>query len=218
MDTSTAFARIEQCGVVVVLRGSFPPESAPSVVETLIEAGLDVVEFTTNSAQALEAMQAVRAAFGADICAGMGTVLDADSARRALDAGADFMVAPSFSPAVVAAAQAADRLIAPGVITPTECVEAWALGVRLLKLFPIGSLGLDYFKTLRGPLNHMTFMCNGSVDDANAGDFIRAGAVACGTGWPVGDGTWPLARVAERARRLRSVVDAARGVPSGTFA
>lgn len=218
MDTSTALARFERCGIVVVLRGAFPPDSALPVVETLIEAGLDAVEFTTNSAQAFEALRAVRAAFGPAVCAGMGTVLDADTARRALDAGADFMVAPSFSPAVVAAAQAADRLVAPGVITPTECVDAWALGVRLLKLFPIGALGLDYFKTLRGPLNHMTFMCNGSIDDANAGAFIQAGALACGTGWPVGDGSWPLARVAERARRLRGVVDSARSPHSAALA
>jgi 2-dehydro-3-deoxyphosphogluconate aldolase/(4S)-4-hydroxy-2-oxoglutarate aldolase len=216
MNTSTALARFARCGIVVVLRGTFPPDSALPLVETLIEAGLDAVEFTTNSAQAFEAMQAVRAAFGPDICAGMGTVLDAATAQRALDAGADFMVAPSFSPAVVAAAQAADRLIAPGVITPTECVDAWALGVPLLKLFPIGALGLDYFKTLRGPLNHMAFMCNGSIDDSNTGAFIQAGALACGTGWPVGDGTWPLERVAERARRLRGIVDAARSPQRGT--
>lgn len=215
MDTSTAFARIERCGIVVVLRGRFPPDTALPVVETLLQAGLDAVEFTTNSAQALESLQAVRAAFGADVCAGMGTVLDAAAAQRALDGGADFLVAPSFSPAVVAAAQAADRLIAPGVITPTECVDAWALGVRLLKLFPIGPLGLDYFRTLRGPLDHMTFMCNGGIDDANAGEFIRAGALACGTGWPVGDGTGSLEWVRDRARRLRRAVDAARGVPSG---
>ncbi len=218
MNTSTALARFERSGIVVVLRGAFPPDSALPVVETLLEAGLDAVEFTTNSGQAFAALQAVRAAFGADVCAGMGTVLDAEAARRALDAGADFMVAPSFSPAVVAAAQAADRLIAPGVITPTECVDAWALGVRLLKLFPIGALGLDYFKALRGPLNHMTFMCNGSIDDANTGAFIQAGALACGTGWPVGDGTWPLERVRERARRLRGVVDAARDSRAGVLA
>ena len=213
MDTSTALARIERCGIVVVLRGRFPPNTALPVVETLLQAGLDAIEFTTNSAQALEALQAVRAAFGADVCAGMGTVLEADAAQRALNAGADFLVAPSFSPAVVAAAQAADRLIAPGVITPTECVDAWALGVRLLKLFPIGPLGLDYFRTLRGPLDQMAFMCNGGIDDANAGEFIRAGALACGTGWPVGDGSSPLEWVRDRAHRLRRVVDAARGVP-----
>lgn len=210
MDSSTALNRVERCGVVVVMRGNFPPEVALPAVETLLAAGIDVFEFTTNSPAAFESMQAVQQRFGADACAGMGTVLDAAMARRALDAGAQFMVAPSFSPAVVEAALAADVLIAPGVITPTECVDAWALGVRLLKLFPIGTLGVEYFRTLRGPLNHMRFMCNGAIDDVNLIEFLKAGAVAGGTGWPVGDGSWPVTRIDERGRRLRHAIDAFR--------
>jgi 2-dehydro-3-deoxyphosphogluconate aldolase / (4S)-4-hydroxy-2-oxoglutarate aldolase len=93
------------------------------------------------------------------------------------------------------------------VITPTECVDAWAMGVKLLKLFPIGSLGIDYFKTLRGPLDHMRFMCNGGTNEVNVRQFMEAGAMACGMGpWLVGDGKLPLDTIQKRARQLRDII------------
>jgi 2-dehydro-3-deoxyphosphogluconate aldolase/(4S)-4-hydroxy-2-oxoglutarate aldolase len=140
----------------------------------------------------------------------MGTVLDAETARRALDAGADFIVAPSFSRDVVNISHQADVLAIPGVITPTEAVDAWATGAKLLKIFPIGVLGVDYFKALRGPLDHIAFCCNGGMDETNVGPFIKAGAVACGlAGWLTGDGTAPLETIGHRARVVRELVDSA---------
>ena len=80
-------------------------------------------------------------------------------------------------------------LMGPGVATPSEAVAAWNMGVKLLKLFPIGALGTDYFAAMFGPLKHMSFMCNGAMNDQNAREFLQAGAVACGMGgWLVGDG------------------------------
>jgi 2-dehydro-3-deoxyphosphogluconate aldolase / (4S)-4-hydroxy-2-oxoglutarate aldolase len=139
----------------------------------------------------------------------MGTVLDTELAKRALDAGADFVVAPSFSPAVVEMAQAQDVLVIPGVITPTECVDAWSLGVKLLKIFPIGNLGVDYFASVRGPLDHIKFICNGGMNGENAPQFIKAGAVAAGmAAWLTGDGTWPLDTIRQRAKIIRNGIDA----------
>jgi 2-dehydro-3-deoxyphosphogluconate aldolase/(4S)-4-hydroxy-2-oxoglutarate aldolase len=211
MNDQSAFDWIARDGLMAGMRGKFTPDVALKVTRTLLDNGIGVFEFTMNSIQALEAMTAVKREYGDDACSGMGTVLDSDMAQRALDAGADFVVAPSFNREVVAITQSAGVLAIPGVITPTEAVDAWATGVKMLKIFPIGALGVDYFKAVRGPLDHIAFCCNGAMDDSNVGAFIKAGAVACGiAAWLTGDGTLPLETIAPRARTLRAIVDAAR--------
>jgi len=217
MDTQTGYDYVVRCGVMAGMRGHFPPEVALKVARVLVEEGINVFEFTLNSEQAIEAMQAAKSEFGAEVCAGMGTVLHAETAQRVLDAEPDFIVSPAFNRAVVTLAQEADILIGPGVITPTECVEAWATGVKLLKIFPIGALGLDYFKAVRAPLDHMQFMCSGGMNSDTIKQYLRAGAVACNTAtWLTGDGTLSLETVRQRARTLRGVVDEVRtGEKSG---
>ena len=193
------------------MRGAFPPDVALQVSEVMAGEGINVFEFMMNSDQPIEAMQAVKKEFGDEACVGMGTVLDVDTAKRVLDAGADFVVSPAFQTDVVKAVLAQDILVAPGVATPSEAVAAWEMGVKLLKLFPIGALGIGYFKAMFGPLNHMTFMCNGAMDDVNAREFLMAGAVCCGMGgWLVGDGTWSDSKLRSRARILRNIADAVR--------
>lgn len=215
VDSQTAYVQIERSALMAGMRGAFPPSVALPVTAALIESEINVFEFTMNSERAIEAMQATKREYGDLACVGMGTVLDVETAQRVLDAGADFIVSPAFSPGVVKTALAADVLVAPGVMTPTECVDAWALGVKLLKIFPIGALGLGYFKAIRGPLNHMSFMCNGGMNDTNVPQFLNSGAVCCGMAdWLTGDGTWPVEKVCERGRLLREIVTEARtGVP-----
>jgi 2-dehydro-3-deoxyphosphogluconate aldolase/(4S)-4-hydroxy-2-oxoglutarate aldolase len=208
MDAQTGYEYVERCGLMAGMRGAFPPAVALPIARVLVDEGINVFEFTMNSVQAIEAMQATRREFGADVCAGMGTVLDTETAQRVLDAEPDFIVSPAFNPAVVEVVQAAGLLIAPGVITPTECVDAWAMGVKLLKIFPIGPLGLDYFKAVRAPLDHMKFMCNGGINPETVRQFMSAGAVACGTAnWLTGDGNMPLETIRQRARTVRGIVD-----------
>lgn len=211
MNAETAYQFIERGAIMSGMRGAFTPAVALDVTRVLMEEDINVFEFTTNSVQPFEAMQAVKKLFGKDACVGMGTVLDSDMAQRALDAGADFVVAPSFSPAVVELAKAQDILVIPGVMTPTECVDAWSLGVKLLKIFPVGNLGVDYFASVRGPLDHIKFICNGGMTGENAPQFIKAGAVAAGmAAWVTGDGTWPLDMIRQRARIVREDIDAVR--------
>jgi 2-dehydro-3-deoxyphosphogluconate aldolase/(4S)-4-hydroxy-2-oxoglutarate aldolase len=200
-------------GVVIAgMRGAFHPETALKVCETMVEEEINAFEFTMNSQQPIEAMQAVKARFGDAACVGMGTVLDVETAKRVIDAGADFIVSPAFQPEVVEFVVSQGVFIAPGVITPSEAVAAWNMGVKMLKLFPIGSLGLDYFKAIVGPLDHMKFMCNGGMNDNNAGELIKAGAVAVGmASWLTGDGTWTDSRLRSRARVLVNAVAVARG-------
>jgi 2-dehydro-3-deoxyphosphogluconate aldolase / (4S)-4-hydroxy-2-oxoglutarate aldolase len=200
-------------GVILAgMRGAFPPATALKVCETMVEEEINLFEFTMNSQQPIEAMQAVKKQFGEAACVGMGTVLDVETARKVIDAGADFIVSPAFQPEVVEFVLSKGVFIAPGVITPSEAVAAWGMGVKMLKLFPIGSLGLDYFKAVFGPLDHMKFMCNGGMNDNNSRELIQAGAVAVGmASWLTGDGTWTDSRLRSRARVLVNAVAVARG-------
>lgn len=206
-----AYEIIERTAIVAGMRGDFGPETALKVVETLVAEDIRVFEFTMNSTEPIEAMQAVKREHGDGALVGMGTVLSVDDAQRVLDAGADFIVSPAFQPEVVKTVQAAGVLMAPGIFTPTEAVQAWALGVPLLKVFPIGVVGVNHFKALFGPLNHMRFMCNGAMDADNAREFILAGATAAGMGsWLTGDGSWTASKMRSRAHILRTSIDAAR--------
>ena len=211
MDSDSALNAIKSSGIVAGMRGAFPPDIALGVADVLMNEGINVFEMMMNSEAPIAAMRAVKAEFGAAACVGMGTVLDVESARRVLDADADFVVSPAFQPDVVETVMARGVLMGPGVATPTEAVAAWGMGVPLIKLFPIGALGVDYFTAIFGPLKHMAFMCNGAVNDQNARAFILAGAVACGMGpWLVGDGTWSKSRLRSRARILVNAVASAR--------
>nr|MCU0482258.1 bifunctional 4-hydroxy-2-oxoglutarate aldolase/2-dehydro-3-deoxy-phosphogluconate aldolase [Anaerolineae bacterium] len=200
MHTEQVLDQLLEQAVMVGMRGNFPPDVAIRTAEIMRDYGMSIFELTLNSVQPLEAMTALKKRWGDDVIAGMGTVLTVADAERAIGAGADFIVSPAFVPSVVEYAQKAGVFVAPGVITPSEAVNAWAMGVQLLKLFPIGALGLDYFKAMFAPLNHMRFMCNGAVDGDNIPQFMKAGAVAAGMGgWLTGDGTMPEALMRSRA-------------------
>ncbi len=212
MDSKNALTAICSGGIVAGMRGDFPPDVALRVSEVLMREGISAFEMMMNSTEPIAAMQAVKAEYGDAACVGMGTVLDVESAKAVLDAGADFVVSPAFQPEVVTAVMDRGILMGPGVATPSEAVAAWDMGVKLLKLFPIGALGIDYFSAIFGPLKHMTFMCNGAMNDQNAREFLQAGAVACGMGgWLVGDGAWSKSRLRSRARILVNAVRSARG-------
>jgi 2-dehydro-3-deoxyphosphogluconate aldolase/(4S)-4-hydroxy-2-oxoglutarate aldolase len=213
--SSSVNTQLEASGLMAGMRGHFPPDIALRVAEAILSEGISVFEFTLNSTQALEAMQTVKREFGENAACGMGTVLNAESAQQVFDAGADFIVSPAFTPSVVQMALDRDIFVAPGVATATECVDAWAMGVPMLKLFPIGSLGMDYFKSLRGPLAHMKFMANGGINAETTRDFIAAGATCCGaSSWLTGKGDWPAEKIRDRARQLVAAVEAGRsGIP-----
>lgn len=208
MNAEHALTRITAARIVATLRGDFPPPVALAVCTTLYEIGIPVFELTTNSTDAFGALRALKAHFGDTALVGMGTVLEAETARRALADGADFVVGPSFNRGMVETTVAAGVLAVPGVMTPTEIADATAAGAQLLKLFPSGALGLDYFKAIRGPFDQAKFMCNGGITDANAASFLKAGALACGVaGWLTGDGSLPLDTLRQRGQSLLRAID-----------
>jgi 2-dehydro-3-deoxyphosphogluconate aldolase/(4S)-4-hydroxy-2-oxoglutarate aldolase len=203
---------IVQDAIVAGTRGNFPPSVALALVEVFLDEGIHCFEWTMNSVQPIEAMQAVKKRYGDAIYSGMGTVLSVEEAKRVLDAGADFIVSPAFQPDVVEYVVKQDVLMGPGVMTPSEAVAAWNMGVKILKIFPVGTLGVEYFKVIFGPLNHMKFMCNGSMHEKNGQEFLQAGAVALGmANWLTGDGSWTESKLRSRARLLKNAVAVARG-------
>ncbi len=212
MDALTALKKICDGGIVAVLRGNFPPEKVLPVCEVLLQEGIAAVELTRNSVGWTEALPALRKTFGDALLVGVGTLLNHVQVREAIDGGAQFIVAPSLDAQSVSTAHAAGLLMAPGVATPTEAVQAAALGCKLIKFFPAGPLGVSYFKTMRGPLNDLAFMCNGGINQENIAAFIRAGAAACGVGGDAlsGDGSRPLDDIRANAARLVALVRQAR--------
>ncbi len=145
---------------------------------------------------------------------GAGTVVDAETARAAIDAGARFIVGPVFRPAVIEAAHAAGAAAMPGCFSPTEILAAWEAGADLVKVFPATALGPAYFKDLHGPMPQVRLMPTGGVSLENAGDWIRAGAVAIGVGGALVDPKLVAAGnyggITERAKRFIERVRTAR--------
>jgi 2-dehydro-3-deoxyphosphogluconate aldolase/(4S)-4-hydroxy-2-oxoglutarate aldolase len=208
MNPETAYEHVRKSRIVAIFRGDFASDTVIEIARALMQQNFTAFELTMNSYQPLETMQALKAALGDEAAVGMGTILDTEAAQQALDSGADFVVSPAFQPAVVERVQSADVMFIPGVITATEAVSAWEMGVSVLKLFPIGPLGLDYFKAISGPLDHMKFMCNGAINEANAHEFLNAGALACGIGsWLTGKGNMSLELIERRAAVLRLIID-----------
>jgi len=213
LTQSQILSAIESTHVVVGMRGAFPPDVALNVTNVMLKYDFNIVEFMMNSEKPIEAAKAVKAEYGDDVIVAMGTCLSLDDVKRVQDSGAvDFFVSPAFQPDIVQYLLDDDIFVAPGVQTPSECVMAWEIGVPLLKLFPIGALGIEYFKAVYGPLKHMKFMCNGATNAENAQQFLSHGASAIGMGgWLSGDGRWTDERLHERAKLTRKAVDIATG-------
>jgi len=164
---------------------------------------------------ALQVISEVSEKFGDEVLIGVGTVLDAETARAAILAGAEFVVAPSFDPRVIEMSHRYDKPVVPGCFTPTEIVNAWSAGADLVKLFPATAVGPQYIKDIRGPLPQVRIVPTGGVDLTNAGDFIKAGAVALAVGsamvdkQAVADERFEV--VTETARKFVEAVNDARG-------
>jgi len=152
------------------------------VAEALIAGGIRALEFTLTSPGAVPAITACRARFGNDVIVGAGTVLDAEEARRCLDAGAQFLVSPGFDSAVVALARERGALAMPGALTPTEIVTAWRAGADVVKVFPARAFGPRYIADLLAPLPQIPLMPTGGVDETNVADYLRAGVVGVAVG------------------------------------
>lgn len=173
---------ILRCGFVPIIRTD-NPESAVSVAGAIRDGGAPLLEITMTVPGALDIIKEIVDAFGDTVLVGAGTILDCESARMAILAGAAFIVAPNLDAATISLCHRYSKIIMPGALTPTEILRAWELGADFVKIFPADALGGPaYIKAVKAPLPQVDMIPTGGVDIDTAADFIRAGAAAVGVG------------------------------------
>jgi 2-dehydro-3-deoxyphosphogluconate aldolase/(4S)-4-hydroxy-2-oxoglutarate aldolase len=170
---------IRKSGVVAVVR-TRESDRVTAIAEALIEGGLTAIEITTTVPGAVDVLRTLSGALGNRVLLGAGTVLDGETARRVIDAGARFVVSPIYRPELLKLCQENDVAAIPGCFTPTEIFDAWESGADFVNVFPAAALGPAYFRGLRGPIPHLPIIPSGGVTLDNVADWIGAGAVALG--------------------------------------
>src|SRR5437870_5316240 len=181
MTKETQLRQVLDCGIVAVVR-SADSQQLVEVCRALADGGVSVVEITMTVPDALDVVRQVRQALGDRLLLGAGTILDPETARAALLAGAEYLVAPTVNLDVIRLCQRYDKLVMPGAFTPTEILTAWEAGADIVKVFPADVVGPAFFKALRGPLPHIRLMPTGGVDLKTAAEFLKAGACCLGIG------------------------------------
>ena len=172
---------IEQTGIVGILRAE-SPDQLVDVCRALREGGVIASEITMTTPKALSVIETASEVLGKDCVIGVGSVLDPETARTAILAGAQYIVCPTFNPAVVEMAHRYDKPVMPGALTPTEIINAWSAGSDLIKVFPADYFGPKYIKDIHGPMPQVKMIPTGGINLDNAGDWIRKGATALGVG------------------------------------
>ena len=180
MATNT-LSRILDCGIVAVIR-SEKPDQLIQVVQALAKGGVTAAEITFTVPDADRVIREVRKALGDSIVLGAGTILDTETARTAILAGAEYLVTPCLNLDVIRLAKRYGTAIMPGSFTPTECLAAWEAGADIVKVFPAEVVGPPFFKAMRGPLPQIRLMPTGGVDLNTAESFLAAGACCLGVG------------------------------------
>lgn len=174
--------KIREIGIVPVVRAK-SAKQAQLAAEAVCAGGIPIVEVTMTVPCAVDLIAQLTKSAGKEILIGAGTVLDAETARRCLDAGAEFVVSPGFNLETVRFVKQQGKLMMAGALTPTEVISAWQAGSDFVKIFPCGSMGgAKYLKALKGPLPQVPMIPTGGVNLETAADMIRAGAEALGIG------------------------------------
>lgn len=181
VKASTIIQQIESTGVVAIIRAK-DSDQLIEVVNALREGGVTCIEVTMTTPNALEVIKEARIACGDSAAIGVGTVLDSETARAAILAGAQFVVAPILDLPTVETCRRYGVPVMPGALTPTEIVRAWQAGADFVKVFPTSTLGATYIKDLRGPLPQIRLLPTGGVTLDTVADFIKAGCSAVGVG------------------------------------
>ena len=173
--------RVLDTGIVAIIRAS-SGDQLVRVARALFEGGIDIIEVTFTTPGVVEVISAVRKELGNKILLGAGTVLDPETARIAILAGAEFLVSPCVNLEIIKLGLRYDKMVMPGAYTPTEIVTAWEAGADVVKLFPADIGGAPYLKALKGPLPQIRVMPTGGVNRETLRDFVKAGACAVGLG------------------------------------
>ena len=205
-------SRIADGGVVAVLRG-VDADQLVGIAEALQAGGVDVVEITADTPAVTDLIETLTDTFD-DLVVGTGTVLDAETARSTIAAGAAFVVSPSLHEDVIETCNRYGVVCAPGVMTPTEAIRGYEAGADFVKVFPAKTVGPDHLAAMKGPLGQIPLMPTGGVGPTNAGEYVEAGAFAVGAGGALVDyeaaarGDYEV--ITETAREFTRVVEEAR--------
>jgi len=177
-----SLALIREVGLIPIVRAQ-SAEDALLAAEAVLSGGINIAEITMTVPNALRVMERVAERHGEKVLLGAGTILDPESCRSALLAGAEFIVTPSLEPRVIEVARRYSKPCFPGALTPTEIVAAWQAGADMVKIFPCGPVGgPKYIKALKGPFPQIDFVPTGGVDLETTPEFIKAGAAAVAAG------------------------------------
>ena len=214
MTKEQILSGITEIGIVPVVRTS-SAESAIKAIDAICRGGIRAAEITMTVPGALRALEKVADQFGDKLVLGAGTVLDTETARACMLAGAEFLVAPGLKLSVIEIAKRYSKVICPGALTPTEVLAAWEAGSDIVKIFPCGNVGgPKYIKALRGPFPHIEMIPTGGVNLETAGEFLKAGACAVAVGGELVDTKsireGPYDVIEERARQYLAVIARAR--------
>jgi len=174
-------ARLTDPGVIGIIRTRDAAHVLP-IFESLIAGGFTAVEVTLTTPDALVSIREARKLAGGRAVIGAGTVVDSEDCRKALDAGAEFIVSPICDAGVAQVANAAAKPVMLGAYTPTEAQQTWRVGADFVKLFPADTLGPKYIKALLAPLPHLRCVPTGGVNLKNLAEFFKAGSAAVGVG------------------------------------
>ena len=182
MEKREVFNRMVSEGLIPVIRVASAAE-AIDVADAIKEGGVTVIEITMSVPGALDTIKDLTKKYKDDIILGAGTILDTETGRAALLAGAQFLVTPTLNLDLIHLAHRYSAVVVPGAMTPTEILTAWNAGADMVKVFPAAQLGgPEYIRALRGPLPQILYVPTGGVNLQNAGAFIKAGATALGAG------------------------------------
>jgi 2-dehydro-3-deoxyphosphogluconate aldolase / (4S)-4-hydroxy-2-oxoglutarate aldolase len=208
------FRSIVEIGIIPVVRAA-TAEQAMQAVEACLNGGIRAAEITMTVPGAIPALEKLAGRFGGKMLLGAGTVLDAETARISILAGAEFLVAPNLRVATIEMAKRYSKAIFPGALTPTEVLAAWEAGADAVKVFPCGNVGgPKYIKSLKGPFPQIEMAPTGGVTLETIGDFFRAGACAVGVGGELADATLMkegrFGEIEERARQFLAAAAKAR--------
>ncbi|MFH1267615.1 MAG: bifunctional 4-hydroxy-2-oxoglutarate aldolase/2-dehydro-3-deoxy-phosphogluconate aldolase [Planctomycetota bacterium] len=209
MSENATLTRIVTSGVVAVVRAP-SGEMLVDVAQALLDGGVEAIEITFTVPGAHRVLEQVRQRLGERILLGAGTVLDPETARTALLAGAEFIVTPTLNLDVIRLCRRYSKVVMPGALTPTEVLTAWEAGADVVKVFPSDITGPGYLKALHGPLPQVRLMPTGGVNLQTAADFLRAGACALGVGGslvePKAVAAGDMARIESLARQFTEIV------------
>jgi len=213
-ERAAIVSAIESSGVVAVIRLSDATQLR-AVAEALAEGGIRALEVTMTVPRAVALIEELARSLPTEFLVGAGTVLDVETARQVIAAGARFVVSPVFKSELIEACHRSDVPVMPGCFSPTEILTAWEAGADVVKVFPATALGPTFFRDIHGPLPQVRLMPTGGVTRENAGDWIRAGAVAIGAGTALVDAKAVAERrfdlITENARHFIQAVQLARG-------